>query len=148
MGSTRFSASGPITLIDGSMYYGAYLTLLHEISPNLMIGGETGFAYRSETVSGVSASSWDIPILPTALYYFDMPQTPTFAPMIGIGLGVGVLHATVTLGAQSASATEAKFQGTLHLGAAFGEGRNFFVDLRPGILDSFFVFAPTIGYTF
>lgn len=148
VGDTRIGVSGPISIVEGDAYWGLNFTVLHEVVPNLEIGGETGFHYRSvsTTVSTVSASAWIIPIMPTGIYRFEV--SPTFTPFVGLGLGLGIIHVSASAGTASASATEAKFEGLAHLGARFGSDQNFFADIRLGLLSSSFVFIPSIGLFF
>jgi hypothetical protein len=147
VGDTRIGVSGPVMVLEGSAFWGANFTALHQISPNVEVGGETGFHIWSKSSGGASASVWSIPIMPTVLYSFDT-NTPTFTPFVGLGLGVAVLHANVNLGGLEGSGTAVKFEGLAHLGAKFGAAKNFFADIKLGLLDSSFVFIPSIGWFF
>lgn len=148
VGTTKIGVSGPISLIDGEIFWGPYFDVLHEIYPNLWIGGETGFQYWSDSQGGASANVWIIPILPTGIYHFDISETPTFSPFVGLSLGIAIVHGSISLGALSASDTEADFEGFLHLGATFGEEKHLFGDIRLGVIDGEFLFSPGVGWYF
>ncbi len=146
-GRTRVGLGAPVMLLEGEAFWGADLFVLHGVSPNWEIGGETGFHIWSKSVGSVSATAWVIPVLPTAIYNFDV-DSKSFSPFLGVGLGVGVAHVGLSIGSISASGTKALFEGLAHVGAKFGESKNFFIDMKLGILDSSFVFLPSIGLNF
>lgn len=147
-GATTINVSGPITLLEGEVMWGGYVSVLHEIVPSFKLGLESGFQYWSTSVGSASASLWNIPVLATGIYQFDLSAAPTFHPFVGAGLGIGIAHGSISTSSVAGSDTEAEFQGLAHLGAAFGAQSGFFVDMRIGVLSSNFLFAPTIGVSF
>lgn len=142
-GITKFAVSGPIMVLDGNAYWGANFSAYHGVTEQFDVGGETGFYYHSSN----SVSTWVIPIVPTGLYHFDI-GAPTFKPFVGLGLGVGITHASVTVGGFTAGGTHTNFEGLVHLGATIGASQQFFGDIKLGLLDDNFVFNPTIGWFF
>jgi hypothetical protein len=150
-GETRWAVSGPLTLIDGTAHWGAYLTGLYRITPEISVGGESGFFIGSQGAGTVSVTTWEIPILLTGLYHFDIQGMKDISPFVGAGIGLGILHGglsgVVVPAGTSTSDTSAKFQALAHLGANFGAIPGFLADIRIGVIDSSFVFAPTVGYT-
>jgi hypothetical protein len=142
-GVTKMAVSGPLMVLEGDAFWGANFSVYHGVTEDFDIGGETGFFIHSS--NGVT--SWVIPIIPTGLYHFDI-GAPTFLPFVGLGLGVGITHSKVSLGSFSASGTSTNFEGLIHLGANIGETHRFFGDIKLGVLDSSFVFMPTIGWFF
>jgi hypothetical protein len=148
----NWSVSGPLTLVEGEALWGAYVTGLYRLTPEFSVGGESGFQIGSQSFGTVSATMWNIPILVTGLYHFDIAGAGNIKPFVGAGIGLAILHGgvsgvTVPAGT-STSSTSAKFEGLAHLGANFGATPGFMADIRIGFLDSSFVFAPTVGYAF
>lgn len=143
-GVTRFGIGAPVMIANGYTYWGGNLSVLHGVSSNLDLGLETGFHTHSEG----AASLWVIPVMPTLLYNFDAGSS--FHPFIGMGLGIGIVHLSISGFGMfgSIGATNVEFEGLAHIGAKFGEGKNFFADMKLGLLDSTFIFLPTIGWFF
>jgi hypothetical protein len=143
VGDTHFGLGGPVMVIESEAFWGFDGLILHQVTPQLEIGGETGFHFWS----GWDSTLWIIPLMPTLIYDIDA-HTPTFAPFIGGSLGIGILHAGHGLGGLSGGGTGVKFEGAMHLGARFGAHKNFFTDMQLGIVDGSFAFTPTIGWFF
>lgn len=147
-GDTHFAVSGPLTLVDGSGFWGANGTIYYEITPRWWLGGNTGFFYWHKSYVGATSSAWFIPIVPTVLYNLNA-VTSTFHPYIGAGLGVAYKHNTYSpASAVDITDSGVKFEGLAHVGARFGRARRFFADIGFGDLDGDFVFAPQIGWLF
>lgn len=144
----RIGLSGPVSFLEGEPVWGPYLDFMFDFAPGLKLGGETGFQYWSDSAGTASANLWILPLLVKGLYYYELKDKKAFTPFLGASLGLAIVHGSMTLGAISASATEAKFEGLLHAGADLGESRQFFVDLRLGVVDSSFLLAPTLGIYF
>lgn len=142
-GVTQFAVSGPLMVLDGDAFWGANFSAFHGVTEDVDVGGETGFFIHS--ANGYTA--WVIPVIPTFLYHFDI-GAPTFKPFLGLGLGVGITHSKVSILGASSSGTSVNFEGLVHLGAKIGESKRFFTDMKLGLLDSNFVFLPTIGWVF
>ncbi len=143
----KFGVSGPLMLLGGSALWGANVLVLQSMNPNLSIGIETGIHIASASGGGASGSVWLFPIMPTVVYNFDS-TVPTFSPFVGLGLGVAILNVSASFGGQSFSGTGTAFEGLLHVGAKFGAEKNFFADVKLGLVSSSFVFVPAVGWFF
>ncbi len=133
-----FSVSGPLSLLDGELYWGANVGYLMDLNSDLKVGGETGFYIYPGTVTG-----WVIPIVGAVIYDLKM-DTGSITPFVGASLGLCI--ASVSAG--GFSSTSAKFAGYAHLGAYFGSDQRLFADIRLGTMAETFLLAPTIGYRF
>lgn len=142
-GVTKMSVSGPLMVLDGDAFWGLNFGAFHGVTDQLDVGGETGFFYHSS--NGVK--SWIIPVVPTALYHFDI-GAPTFMPFGGLGLGVAINHVSVPVLGNRVSNTDVDFHGLLHIGAKMGQTQRFFGDIKLGLLDGDFVFVPSVGWFF
>lgn len=135
VGTTTMNFSGPITIAGGTVAWGPWINIMHEVYPNLLIGGDTGIQ-----LAGVAnTTAIHIPILLTGIYNIHSAQMPTFRPFVGLGLGIGIITAS--------SWGTTGFEGLLHLGARFGAKQEWTFDARLGVWSGSFLFAPTIGYT-
>ena len=148
LGSTTFSVSGPITVVDGDAFFGANFNFMHEVVPNLSLGLESGFFYWSDSSYSASANQWFIPILPTLLYHFASSTNLTLTPFIGVSVGIAILHTSISADVLSLSETDTKFQTYAHLGLAFGADQRIFLDTKVGVVASNFMIAPTFGVSF
>ncbi len=136
-GEAKMMLAGPLTLIDGTLYLGPAFFVTFEVYPGLFVGGETGFHLHPGT-----PSAWVIPIMPTALYHLPMNMGPGVDPFIGMGMGLGIAHASNAF--TSASSTD--FALHFHMGANFSE--NLMAEVKLGVIGSAFVFSPAFGYRF
>lgn len=128
--------------------FGAYFSGDYFIQHDISLGGETGFFIGSSN----SVTFWEIPIVATGKYHFAMSGMPNWRPYVGLGLGIGIVHAGVsaTVGTLtvSGSDTSAKFHGELKVGTAFQEGPGLMAEIRLGLVGSGFLFVPAIGWNF
>lgn len=143
-GTTRIGISGPIALVNGEPFWGGYVSVLYEAVPRLMVGLETGFQHWSDSSATAKASLFNIPVLATLLYRFRLGVG--FYPFLGAGLGVGIVHASVTTGGSTLTGTEAKFHALGHVGAMLGRRGKVFLDCRVGLLESEVLIAPSLGF--
>ncbi len=150
-GMIDWGVAGPLTLIGGTAYWGATVTGLYEIMPDLSIGGETGFQFASAT----GATLWNIPILLSGRYMLHIQGLGSnMKPFVGLGIGMGIASAGVSVAVGSvtvgASSTSAVFEMMAHAGMIFSDHGNkgLFARLSMGVMSSSFAFAPSVGYYF
>ena len=143
-----WNVAGPFALLDGTALFGAFVSADYFITPVISVGGESGFLIGSSN----SVTTWEIPIVPTGKYHFRIPSAPNLRPYAGLGIGLGILHsgASVTVAGVpvSASSTGAKFHFEVKGGTAFQDGPGLMAELRMGVVDGSFLFAPSIGWNF
>jgi hypothetical protein len=146
----QWGVQGPFELINGNAYWGAYVSGDYPLMNDITIGGESGFLIGSS--NGISI--FDIPIAVTGKYHLNMSSMPNWRPYVGAALGLSVLHTgggTVTVGnvtGTAASDTSAKFRFEAKVGTAFQPGPGLMSEIRLGVVDGNFLFAPSIGYNF
>lgn len=146
-GDLHSTVTGPISLIDGELGWGAYGDVFFEAWDNIGIGLESGFFYWSDEVANISAELWTIPLLIGGRYYFrDVNEYLT--PIVGLSLGTSIAHGSLSVGAASASDTTLVFQGHAYVGAYIGKEQKFMTTIRLGLVDDNFMVAPSIGYRF
>lgn len=141
---TYYTVSGPIMVLESSAYWGANFSGYYGVTDEIDIGGQTGFFIHP----GKNVTGWVIPVVPTGLYHFHLAENPHFSPFVGLGLGIGIAHASADIGGFKVSGTDVDFMGLLHLGANMGPTQRFFGDIQLGLLSDSFVFLPTIGWRF
>jgi hypothetical protein len=153
----HWNVSGPFALVGGTATFGAFVSGDYYITREITVGGESGFLIGSNS----GFTEWEIPIVPTAKYHFLIQTMPNLRPYVGVGLGLGIAHfssggaetvtvngTTETLTVGGSSGTEAVFHGEIQLGTAFQDGPGLMAVLRLGIIDSSFLFAPSVGWNF
>lgn len=150
----QYTVGGPVTFLDGTAMWGAYVNGMWKMMPNFSVGAETGFHIGSAGAAGISATIWEIPLLATGFFHFQIPDAPALSPFVGLGVGLGFYHGSVgsvtisgiTVG--GGSSTDVNFETQAHLGASFGPEKRWVADLRLGLANSSFLFSPTVGYRF
>ena len=147
VGDLRWSVSGPFTLIDGSMYFGAYVDGLYRLNKDFSVGGESGFMIHSESVGTVSVTVWNIPILAKGVYYIPM-SSGDILPFVSAAVGLGIVHGSASVAVPGSSDTSVKFEALFGGGAYFGQAKNFFAEVKFGTMSSSFALAPTVGWRF
>jgi opacity protein-like surface antigen len=147
----NYAVSGPLTLVDGNAFWGANFKVGYKLTKDWTIGGGTGFFiwHKSYDVPNTSSTQWFIPLMPEGYYGIDAGLA-NFHPYVGLGLGVAIVHTSISFGGSIPTATDTsvKFDGLLHAGARIGSEQHFFVDMGIGLLDGNFQFAPNIGWLF
>lgn len=138
---------GTFALLSGTAGVGGTFGYLFEVGENFSAGVESGFYYWSQSAGSLSASVWVIPIMPTFRYFFPSSKGSVI-PFVGVSAGIGITSGSVSSGSASASATQVNFEGLLHLGLEFGGDKHIFIDPKIGIINSSFVFLPTVGVFF
>jgi hypothetical protein len=139
VGSTRFGVNGPFSLIDGSAFIGPNGEVVHRITQDFSIGGETGLQFHPGDVSG-----WIIPLAAKGLYHFSMRGAPTFHPFVGMSVGLGIVHASYL----SRSNTSTEFLWLPQVGATIGADQSFYANLKLGVIGGDFYLGPAIGWWF
>lgn len=137
---TTFSISGPLTLLDGSAYWGVAGTIKHEFYPALFAAIDTGLHFRS--------GAWFFPIMPAIYYNVPLDMGSNVTPFIGLSMGLAISHSSVTVLTTTVSDTSAQFDMLFHFGANFGQEQKIFADVKLGVLGGAFQFSPAIGYNF
>jgi hypothetical protein len=141
---TYYTVSGPIMVIHSDAYWGLNFSGFYGVTEDFDLGGQTGFFIHSAN----SVTSWVIPVVPTGIYHFHLADNPNFTPFVGLGLGIGINHASVDVAGTKVSDTDVDFMGLVHLGANMGETQRFFGDIQLGLLSDSFVFVPSVGWRF
>jgi hypothetical protein len=157
--SLTFGVGPTLGLVNSVLGYGLGLDLLTDVTSNrsVAVGVHTGFvrwgASGSSGDLSASASITSIPILASAL--FRAPMDGSVHPYVGIGAGISVTNGSVSYSDSSSSdsfsATEIFFEGLVRPGLEFGSWDSqttFFIEPKLGIIDTQFVFLPTVGANF
>jgi hypothetical protein len=137
---------------------GVQFGILTQVSPTmpLYVGGDFGLnlwsgpttSFNPMTGASSSAGMVGLQMLPTAIYRFDIPGTPSIRPYAGISVGPALHFAS--LGSGLASNTTLYFEGLVRPGVEFTVSRRFAVSVEPklGLLSDQFLFMPTAYATF
>lgn len=149
VGDTRIGVAAPLMIYRDDPYWGANLSVYREYRKDVEFGLESGFFFWPKKDSNSKARSWVVPIVPTILYNLDTQGSTSFTPFVGFGLGGAIIHTNALEHAvEVVSETKVKVNVLAHVGAKFGGGRNFFIDLKIGMLDGEKAFHPSIGWFF
>ena len=138
--SGRVSFGPALAILKSEIGFGVAATLIFKIIRDvpLYVGIESGF-YRW---GGISTSSF--PVLATLLYRLRIGES-NVTPYMGVSAGVSITAVTAGI-----SSTKAQFEGLGRVGVEFELDRQtaIFVEPKLGILDTSFVFLPTVGIVF
>jgi hypothetical protein len=146
----QWNVMGPLQLVGGTAMFGANVSGDYFIRNDISVGGESGFMIGSSN----SVTFWEIPFVVTGKYHFSMAQMPNWRPYVGAGMGLSIFHGgvgSITIGGVTVpggSSTQGDFRGELKVGTAFQSGPGWLAEIKLGIINSSFLFAPSVGWQF